>query len=164
MEMSDSSNKAAPPVQPGAIFQFLRENFAVISGLAVVGGIGLSTIFLSAYLSFFDWHLLWFVQYTDILTFGLIAVGIIGGSLIFLQNSAQTIITALRIDGEKKRWYLIGFGLLLLAILGLNVWSSIHRRDIITSYLVQSPLHLGFSLCSQWSLSPKQASGQTLLK
>jgi hypothetical protein len=77
--MPDSPGSATPPIGPSAVFQFLRDNFAVLSGLAVVGGIGLSTIFLSAYLSFFDWHLLWFVQYTDILTFGLIAVGIIGG-------------------------------------------------------------------------------------
>jgi hypothetical protein len=127
--MPDDTNSAAPPLGAGPVFQFLRDNFAVISGLAVVAGIGLSTIFLSAYLSFFDWHLLWFVQYIDILSFGLIAVRIVGGSLIFLQAATQTIIAVFRIGGASKKRYLIGFAIFLLAIVGFNVWGSIHRGE-----------------------------------
>jgi hypothetical protein len=127
--MPEGTESATPPAAAGPVFQFLRENFAVISGLAIVGGVGLSTIFLSSYLSFFDWHLLWFVQYTDILTFGLIAVGIIGGSFMLLQNLAQTLIAALRIEGAAKRRYLIGFGLFALAFVAFGVWSSIRRGE-----------------------------------
>lgn len=127
--MPDDANSPAPAIEPSTVFQFLRENFAVISGLAIVGGIGLSTIFLAIYLSSFNWHLFWFVQYTDILTFGLIAVGIVGCSLIFLQATAQAIIAAYRIGGASKRWYLIGFALLLLAIVGWNVWDSAHQGE-----------------------------------
>jgi len=115
---------------PAGILQFLRENFIAISGLAVVGGIGLSTIFLSAYLSVFDWHLLWFVQYADILTFGLIAIGIIGGSFLFLQTAAQTLIGVFSFYSEIKRWWFIGLGgLFVLAIVGFDVWGSIHQGE-----------------------------------
>jgi hypothetical protein len=127
--MPDSTNSAAPATGPAAVLQFLTDNFAVVSGIAVVGGIGLSTIFLSAYLSYFDWHLLWFVQYTDILTFGLIAVGVVGGSLLFLQSASQTLIGVFTFGMAGKRRWLIGLGLFVIAIVGLNVWDSIHRGE-----------------------------------
>src|SRR6266481_9596805 len=87
---------AQPPAKPAVtatqVFAFIKENFVLVSAVAVLLGVTISTMFLAAYLSVFDWHLLWFVQYSDIITFGLIAVGIVGGSLIFLQAATQTLI------------------------------------------------------------------------
>jgi hypothetical protein len=55
----------------------VRENFVLLSAGTALLGVTLSATFLAAYLSVFDWHLIWFVQYTDIITFGLLAVGVV---------------------------------------------------------------------------------------
>lgn len=78
--MSDQT--AATPHQPAQVATKLtaadillafKENFVVLSAAAAVIGITLATTFFGAYLSVFDWRLLWYVQYTDVLTFGIIA-------------------------------------------------------------------------------------------
>jgi hypothetical protein len=84
--MSDTSAGAQAPQPSGLagrqILDAVKDNFVVLSGVAVVLGVSFATIFLAAYLSVFDWHLLWFIQCTDIVTFGLIALGIISGSFV----------------------------------------------------------------------------------
>lgn len=123
------SPAAQSPAAPttGQLLQILKDNFVLISGVAVIFGVGLATIFLAAYLSVFDWHLLWFVQYTDILTFGLIAAGIISGSLIFLQAAAQAVLSWFRLDAHSKRRGAVVFCLLVVGIVAFNVWSSIRQ-------------------------------------
>jgi hypothetical protein len=54
------------------VLQFVKEYFVVFSALAIIVGVVLATIFLNAYLSVFDWQLLWIGQYPDILTFALV--------------------------------------------------------------------------------------------
>lgn len=94
-----------------ALLQSMRGNFVLISAAAVITGVVLASIFLAAYLQVFDWHLILFVQYADITTVGLIAVGIISGSLLFLVNTAMiinNITTSERIERRKsslsRRW------------------------------------------------------------
>ena len=107
--MSDATN--SPADQPmlrvrltvSQILQGIKENFVVVSALAFAIGVALATTFLAAYLSVFDWHLMWFVQYTDILTFGLIAVGVISGSLTFIQSASQTVIGLFGMSGWSRR-------------------------------------------------------------
>jgi hypothetical protein len=118
---------AVPPVEVTAILQFMRENFVVLSGIAVVIGIGLSTMFLSAYLAVFDWHLIWFIQYADILTFGLIGVGIIGTSFIFLESLVRSVL-GLGVFNGKRAWkgffIFVGFWTLLYAIVQFAQYRS----------------------------------------
>jgi hypothetical protein len=76
---------AKPAVTAAQVIAFIKEYFVLVSAAALLLGVTLSTTFLAAYLSVFEWHLLWFVQYTDIITFGLLAVGVITGSLTFIQ-------------------------------------------------------------------------------
>jgi hypothetical protein len=100
--MSDTIGDAAPEqVQPEAktvvtAAEFLKaaqDNFVLISAMTVVVGIGLSMAFLASYLSVFDWHLLLFIQYTDIGTFGLIAVGLLASSLSLFQLFAHVLLS-----------------------------------------------------------------------
>ncbi len=97
----------------------MRENFAVFSSISIVCGLALSTLFLSAYLTVFDWHLIWFVQYADIITFGLIAVGVTGGSFLFIFQLSQTVLGMKVFKGERA-WkgpsIFIGFWVLIYCI------------------------------------------------
>ncbi|HUZ33470.1 MAG TPA: hypothetical protein VMV19_15400 [Xanthobacteraceae bacterium] len=131
--MSDTSGGTQPP-QPGALtgrqlLGAVKDNFLVVSGVAFLLGVGFATIFLAAYLSAFDWHLLWFIEYTDIVTFGLIALGIVSGSIVFLQAAAQTIINLFKLDTRGKRRWTIGLSPLLVAVVGFNIWSSVHQGE-----------------------------------
>ena len=99
-----------------SIFQFLKDNFVVISGLAVASGLGFSTIFLSAYLYVFDWRLIWFVQSADVITFGLIAAGLIGSSLLLLYSISLNVLTVRLPDG-KLNWQLIVVSAVVAALM-----------------------------------------------
>jgi len=88
---------------PTTTLRTIRENFAVISGFSVVIGLGLSITFLSAYLAVFDWHLLWYIQYTDIITFGLIAIGTISTSFISINWLVQGVLN-LKLLHEPSEW------------------------------------------------------------
>jgi hypothetical protein len=72
----------------------------------------------------FDWHLLWFVQYTDIITFGLLAVGIITGSLTFIQASAQTVLGLFGMKGKTQRAHAIFLFFFIAAIIGVEIWGA----------------------------------------
>lgn len=122
---------AGPPVATGPvpILQFLRDNFAVVSGLAVVSGIALAVIFLFSYLTVFDWHLIWFVQYSGVITFGLVAIGLIGGSFMFLNSLIQSWLNASSLDPKSRRRWLIGLACATLILLGLEIWSATRHNE-----------------------------------
>jgi hypothetical protein len=123
--MSDQEPPAAQP-RPGLTaaqtLQFIKDNFVLVSAAALLIGVALSTTFLSAYLSFFNWHLLWFVQYTDIITFGLLAAGIMSGSITLLQGFAQTVLAGKTF--EQRRSGLIILVVLWVVGISLNIWGA----------------------------------------
>jgi hypothetical protein len=113
-----------PTITAELVLSFIRDNFVLVSAAAVLLGVTLSTTFLAAYLSVFDWHLLWFVQYTDIITFGLLAVGIIGGSLTFIQAAAQTVLGMFGMKGRSRRTYAIFLVLFVVGIVAFQSWGA----------------------------------------
>lgn len=113
-----------PAIKAAQVLSFIKDNFTLVSAAAVLIGVTLSTTFLAAYLSVFDWHLLWFVQYTDIITFGLLAVGVIGGCLVLIQGTAQTVLIVFKMEGGTTRKQTISFGLLALTMLALRLLAA----------------------------------------
>jgi hypothetical protein len=107
-----------------SILQFLKENVVVVSGLAAVAGLGFSTVFLSAYLYVFDWHLIWFVQSADVITFGLIAAGVIGGSLLLLYSITENVLTLRKSDGKLNRQFIIVSGVVVALALAFQVYGE----------------------------------------
>jgi hypothetical protein len=90
---AQSPDQAKPILTTAEVLQAARENFTLISAATILTGIGLSVIFLTSYLSIFDWHLIWFVQYTDIATFGLLAIGVLAGSLSTFYGFALVVVS-----------------------------------------------------------------------
>jgi hypothetical protein len=110
-----------------SVLQFLKDNFIVVSGLAAVGGLAFSTIFLSAYLWVFDWHLIWFVQSADVITFGLIAAGVIGSSLLLLYSISHTMLD-LRLADGRINWSLVTIcGVIVVAAIAFQIYGE-HAR------------------------------------
>ena len=110
-------------------FEFPRENFAVLSALAIVGGIALSTFFLFSYLSLFSWRLIWFVQYVDVLSFGIVAVGIIGGAVLALNPYFYMWFNTKRMEPRSRKRYTIGLAVVVLLLLGLEIWGSVRQHE-----------------------------------
>jgi hypothetical protein len=133
--MSNETNNAAPspprsPASPVVIFQIVKDNFAVASGLVVIVGVGLATLFLYSYLGIFGWHLIWFVQYSDILAFGIIGVGIICGAFIFLQAVVQTSLDISSFSDKSKRRWMIGCcGLASLGLIAFYVNEAFRQQQ-----------------------------------
>lgn len=131
-----SSTPANPPGPPAGqapafttaqLVQAAKENFVVISGMALIFGVILATTFLTGYLTVFDWHLFWFVQYTDIITFGLLALGIISGSFLTFQALTTVVISTFQLTKSSQVRWMWGFGLFLLAFIILQVWGAVHQ-------------------------------------
>jgi hypothetical protein len=113
------------PVDFKQTLQFLRENFALVSALTFAAGIALSILFLFSYLSVFDWHLLWLVQYPDVLSFGLVAFGVLGGSVLVLSPYLYMFFNAKRLGG---RW-LVGTGVFVALMLAWAIASAVTRHE-----------------------------------
>lgn len=111
------------------LFQALKENFAIFSAAAVVVGVALATVFLATYLQVFDWRLLWFVQYTDILTFALVALGLISGTLGILINVVNIGMTWNAVSAQTRKLALKIVAALLIALFIFGVWSSSHSGE-----------------------------------
>jgi hypothetical protein len=120
-----AEKRAAPTF--AEVLQFIKDNFVLVSAAALLIGVALATTFLAAYLSEFDWHLLWFVQYTDIITFGLLAVGIASGSATLLQGFVQAVLAGK--TPEQRRSALIILVVLWIIGFALGVWSAVHRGE-----------------------------------
>ena len=87
-----SEHSSPPSITLSAVLAALKDNFTLVSTASLLISVSLATIFLSAYLSVFDWHLIWFVQYTDIITFGLLALAVLSGFVGFLLVAAQMVL------------------------------------------------------------------------
>ena len=147
---ADEQAKKSPPSPTFAeSLQFVRENFVLVSAAAALVGITLSTTFLAAYLSVFDWHLLWFVQYPDIITFGLLAVSIIGGSLTFIQSAAQMVLGVFDVKGRSKRGYGIFLAVFVLSIVALQIWNATLNGEGYFHVLMGAAV-LGLGIITIW--------------
>lgn len=122
-----AGQQSSPSITLSAVLAALRDNFALLSAASLLISVSLATIFLSAYLSVFDWHLMWFVQYTDIITFGLLALGVLLGSVTLLQNLAQTVLSGR--THQQRRNGLIAIVLLTVVGMALGIWSAVHRGE-----------------------------------
>jgi hypothetical protein len=107
-----------------SVLRFLKDNFVVVSGLAVAAGLLFSTIFLSAYLYVFDWHLIWFVQSADVITFGLIAAGVIGSSLTVLYSVSYNVLTLRGPDGKLNWSFIIICCVILVLMIAFQIYGE----------------------------------------
>lgn len=106
-----------------ATLQFVKEYFSVISALGILAGVTLATVFLYAYLSVFDWHLFWLVQYPDILTFALVAIGIVGGLTTFFGTVIEGILVHTGIlSGKPNYVYIIALALVYAFGFALTIY------------------------------------------
>lgn len=120
-----AAQQRPPALTVAEIVQAIKDNFAVVSAAAAITGIAFAATFLAAYLSIFDWHLIWFVQYTDIITFGLVALVVGSGSVSLLQGFVGTILGGT--TPQQRRNGIIFVVLFLIVSAALGVWTEVHQ-------------------------------------
>jgi hypothetical protein len=65
--------------------EFVTKHYVVFSTLFSVGGVILSTLFVTSYLSIFDSSLVWLIELSDLAKFGVIFISILAGLLGIVQ-------------------------------------------------------------------------------
>jgi hypothetical protein len=60
--MSDTSASIIAAPNP-AFWEFAVKNFALVSTIAVLISVSAALLFLSGYVSVFDWRLIWIIEY-----------------------------------------------------------------------------------------------------
>jgi hypothetical protein len=128
-DVTQGPESQLPPTEnswPMTVLQFAKEYFVLVSALVVVTGVFLATVFLYGYLSVFDWHLIWIVQYQDILTFALVAVGLVAGFSTLVPIVLQTLQTGF--TKENLVSVLAGVSGIII-VLGLSIFAEYSSPD-----------------------------------
>jgi hypothetical protein len=121
---------AQPIPKPKELFEFASKHFVLFSALSIIAGVVVATIGLYAYLSVFDWHLIWVIEYGDILKFGLVALAAISGSAALIGSMLDIVYAWLK---TKRKSTLIG----LVVILTLGF-----AANLIVDYYSNTPTYL----------------------
>jgi hypothetical protein len=122
--MDDITSLEILAINKRGVLENVREYFGPISAFAGLTALLGSTVFLYGYLSVFDWRLIWVIEYSDVLKFGLIIFAVLTGSLYFLQGYATDAYRAAFSEDPKKRlwwakavtfWFFLSFGSKILS-------------------------------------------------
>lgn len=96
-----------------------NNNFAVASALATAITVSILLIFLQAYLAIFDWTLIWYLEYPDILKLLLVTVALVASVFAPAFNLMEAIFNALSSGTWKARLFWIIA--LLVPIIGASM-------------------------------------------
>jgi hypothetical protein len=121
------------------IFEVVRNNLGILSALVVVFAVSASTVFLVAYLSLFDWRLIWFIEYSDLLKVGLIVLGAASVSLFPFTWMVLAASAGYVIDKKSGRslWVSVMLGFVLLFATAMYVdWNNEQKRALDISVSV----------------------------
>jgi hypothetical protein len=114
-------------------------NLGILSALVVVFAVSASTVFLVAYLSLFDWRLIWFIEYSDLLKVGLIVLGAASVSLFPFTWMVLAASAGYVIDKKSGRslWVSVMLGFVLLFATAMYVdWNNEQKRALDISVSV----------------------------
>jgi hypothetical protein len=114
---------------PGPILEVIADNFAAISASALIGAVLCSTIFVTGYLTPFDPRLIWFIEYSDIIKFGLVVVSVVA-SVSFTIPSLVLLFAGT--DGSPMRRQWLPLVLLPITILVVAIFAIV--TELFDSY------------------------------
>jgi hypothetical protein len=107
-----------------ALLDFLTKHFLVLSTVITSLLTALTFIFIVSYVSVFDFSIVWIIEYSDILKFIFIALGITSGLVSLLFSISKITILSLQTTRNKIVFFV--FIILLLANCAQDMW--FHRQ------------------------------------
>lgn len=108
------------------LIDYLTKNFVVLSAIVIAIASALTMLFLTVYLAFFDWTLIWLIEYSDLAKFFLLGTALL--CAVFLIFNAVLPQAGIWLDKTLPyRWvFFLAFGLLLVAPPVWSVLSALH--------------------------------------
>lgn len=102
------------------MFDFISKNFVVFSAALLLTGSTLTMLFLTVYLSVFDWTLVWLIEYSDLTKFFLLAAALISLSTLLVSQFIPHLDIWLSRDLRFRAAFL---AISLLIMFGGQLWS-----------------------------------------
>jgi hypothetical protein len=121
--------------------EWFTKNFAVISAVLLFGAAAASICFLFAYLSVFDWRLIWLIEYSDLAKLFLVFGAFASIFAAIIASAGQNYFSDKQVSPRIR---LVGFGVLgafFLVILGFDLYQDFHSQNDLISY------HIGNAFC-----------------
>ena len=109
----------------------------LVTTLLIIVGIAASTTALSAYLRVFDWHLIWIIDYPDVIKWGLVTLAVISAFALSGWSIIDDAIVWVSSNNYKPAIWLAAFWSISLA-----VWLLIDYRSQEPHYSLTFFLHL----------------------
>jgi hypothetical protein len=97
---ASSRRKSRKSGGPKDFLDFASSHFVSVSALVIVVAVAAATVALGAFLSAFDWHLIWVIDYASVLKWGLPLVGL---GLFVASAIAIMVELASRLSPELLR-------------------------------------------------------------
>ena len=102
----------------------------MLSAISFIVGLVLATVFLYGYLSMFDWHLIWIVPYPEIVTFALVAVGVLGVFATIIPSVIESVVYWSGIPSGNPRWaYITVMALMIIFGFGSSIYAEHKALD-----------------------------------
>ena len=119
------------------MFDWLTRNFAVVSVGVLVIASSITMLFLFAYLSVFDWTLVWLIEYPDMAKLFLLSAALLSTYLALFLNISQQIYN--RSTASHANAYFWGsiMLLILLAAPAIDLFNDIKTQNGLTFFHVQ---------------------------
>src|SRR5262249_35501937 len=156
--MSDQAQTTLAPEEPRTLrlLNLVTAHFAVFSLLGLVVTVLCSMLFVYGYLKEFDSRLIWIIEYTDILKFGLVALALISSAILavilamnFFYYTVFYFVALRAHEGKVQAafWGLIFFissaifGLVIFRIFGRELFGAVTAVTTLPSEIFE-PLTL----------------------
>jgi hypothetical protein len=130
--LTKSSHVAGP-------LAFIVGNFAGFSALGLIAAVVCSTIFLYAYLTIFDWQLIWIIDYPDVFKVGLVALGVLSGFIIIVQGVLHFFVGIIKLKASERIGEILIFGIVAIGVLALAMLGEWKRTGSLILYWLMAP-------------------------
>ena len=115
--------------------EFASANFAAISAGTIVTSAAVTTVLLASYLSALDRQLIWLIEYTDILKFGIVVVSICSAYAWYIHGHIEDTLRTLNEDKGKSRTFIIILTSLFIFSLGSFVYLGLQPGGHLDFYI-----------------------------
>jgi hypothetical protein len=107
----------------------LNKYFALLSAALLIISAAVAMAFEFAYLSVFDWTVIWVVEYSDLAKFLLMSIALLAGVLTIVTNIGENVYLWLAQKDVSRRkivWLIVGLWSVLLVG---NLYSDYYRQS-----------------------------------
>jgi hypothetical protein len=111
------------------MIDFLTKNLALVSAAITLFSACMVMVFLFAYLSVFDWNLIWIIEYSDIIKFSLIGIAFMSGSAFLLYLILSHVHDWLIFGTKRGRITIILLLAMYVLLLAFNLYNDIYVKS-----------------------------------